>query len=226
MAQCWIVISQTFGVFSARESDHIVSEQMQHKMLDQLFAAYFEEELDTGCFDSLSNAAVKAGVFPTHTEVSVHRNPLPHELNGRPLSLLATSYLSTPSSAALAPSSLGKSLAQHKQFAEEVRMLVEDAGIKGIKGVPCTVINNTWVIQGAQIADIFSAVRNATVLLYNDTLTICSPCSSLSLYQPSILTFAPYICHHLFVTFATRFTTVPCPFSIPTPFRLSICHSQ
>ena len=39
-------------------------------------------------------------------------------------------------------------------------MLVEDAGIKGIKGVPCTVINNTWVIQGAQIADIFYTVRN------------------------------------------------------------------
>lgn len=44
-------------------------EQMQHKMLDQLFAAYFEEERDIGCFDSLSNAAVKAAVFPTPTEV-------------------------------------------------------------------------------------------------------------------------------------------------------------
>ena len=43
---------------------------MQHKMLDQLFAAYFEEERDIGCFDSLSNAAVNAGVFATHTEVS------------------------------------------------------------------------------------------------------------------------------------------------------------
>ena len=45
-------------------------EQMQHKMLDQLFAAYFEEERDIGCFDSLSNAAVKAAVFPSQTEVS------------------------------------------------------------------------------------------------------------------------------------------------------------
>jgi hypothetical protein len=45
-------------------------EQMQHKMLDQLFASYFEEERDIGCFDSLSNAAVNAGVFPTHAEVS------------------------------------------------------------------------------------------------------------------------------------------------------------
>lgn len=43
---------------------------MQHKMLDQLFAAYFEEERDIGCFDSLSNAAVNAGVFATHVEVS------------------------------------------------------------------------------------------------------------------------------------------------------------
>jgi len=45
-------------------------EQMQHKMLDQLFAAYFEEERDIGCFDSLSNAAVNAGVFTSHAEVS------------------------------------------------------------------------------------------------------------------------------------------------------------
>jgi len=45
-------------------------EQMQHKMLDQLFAAYFEEERDIGCFDSLSNAGVNAGVFATHAEVS------------------------------------------------------------------------------------------------------------------------------------------------------------
>jgi predicted DsbA family dithiol-disulfide isomerase len=44
-------------------------EQMQHKMLNQLFAAYFEEERDIGCFDSLSNAAVNAGVFTTHPEV-------------------------------------------------------------------------------------------------------------------------------------------------------------
>jgi hypothetical protein len=42
-------------------------------------------------------------------------------------------------------------------------MLVEDAGIKGIKGVPCTVINNTWVIQGAQNADTFFAVRNSSL---------------------------------------------------------------
>ena len=45
-------------------------ERMQHKMLDQLFAAYFEEERDISCFDSLSNAAVNAGVFATHAEVS------------------------------------------------------------------------------------------------------------------------------------------------------------
>jgi predicted DsbA family dithiol-disulfide isomerase len=47
-------------------------------------------------------------------------------------------------------------------------MLVEDAGIKGIKGVPCTVINNTWVIQGAQIADVFFAVRISTSPSYSD----------------------------------------------------------
>ena len=44
-------------------------------MLDQLFAAYFEEERDIGCFDSLSNAAVNAGVFATHAEVSDSPTP-------------------------------------------------------------------------------------------------------------------------------------------------------
>jgi len=64
-------------------------EQMQHKMLDQLFAAYFEEERDIGCFDSLSNAAVNAGVFPTIVEVSLSPTPswvLLHQLNVLPLS--------------------------------------------------------------------------------------------------------------------------------------------
>lgn len=55
-------------------------------------------------------------------------------------------------------------------------MLVEDAGIKGIKGVPCTVINNTWVIQGAQIADIFFTVRNFTSPLYGDANHSCPYC--------------------------------------------------
>lgn len=55
-------------------------------------------------------------------------------------------------------------------------MLVEDAGIKGIKGVPCTVINNTWVIQGAQIADMFFTVRNYTSPSYGDANHCCPHC--------------------------------------------------
>jgi len=56
-------------------------------------------------------------------------------------------------------------------------MLVEDAGIKGIQGVPCTVINNTWVIQGAQIADTFFAVRNFTSPSYRGADYCCPYCS-------------------------------------------------
>jgi hypothetical protein len=138
-------------------------EQMQHKMLDQLFAAYFEEERDIGCFDSLSNAGVNAGVFATHAEVSHSTTPswpLLHELNVLPFPF-------SPPPTSLRPYRhwrplQAKAWLNTKQFAEEVKMLVEDAGIKGIKGVPCTVINNTWVIQGAQIADVFFAVRIST----------------------------------------------------------------
>jgi hypothetical protein len=139
-------------------------EQMQHKMLDQLFAAYFEEERDIGCFDSLSNAAVKAGVFPTHPDVSDMPILTPyfllHELNVLFPSSQPCTLLRPPRH--WCPPLQAKAWLSTKQFAEEVRMLVEDAGIKGIKGVPCTVINNTWVIQGAQIADTFFAVRNRT----------------------------------------------------------------
>src|SRR5258708_1907106 len=91
-------------------------------------------------------------------------------------------------------------------------MLVEHAGIKGIKGVPCTVINNTWVIQGAQGADNFFAVRNPSEPSYDDADPLALllapfslPVSLMTLSRPDAISMTSTPRPPLFLLASQRF---------------------
>lgn len=199
-------------------------EEMQHKMLDQLFAAYFEEERDIGCFDSLSNAAVKAAVFPTQTEVSETPistlNPTSYftssmasfrPRNLLPLyTLLGTGTIVSRRKPGSAPNnSPKKSGCSSKTQASKVSKasLVLSSTTPGLSRVPKSRTHSSRCVM-------LRRPRHWSMT----TLTLCSPCASLYILIvlancPSyfLLLFSdPYLSHS-----ATRPpTTVPCTVSM------------
>lgn len=91
-------------------------EAAQTKMVDALFAAYFEKETDIGCYDFLSRAAESTGLMTCEQ---------------------AHAFL------------------ESDKLRDEVQCLIRHSVLRGIKGVPFTIISNQWAVQGAETSDSF-----------------------------------------------------------------------
>lgn len=111
---------------------------MQLKMVDLLFKSYFEERGDPGSHDLLSKFAVEAGVFPSTEKV---RNFLDAATDAD----LMLAHLRWISQAI--------TFLQGDELKKEVKQGIAKAQMRGISGVPFTILNGQSALARRVVRD-------------------------------------------------------------------------